>query len=77
MHNGGEKEAGDVLSGWIVRVVADGRVIDAKGSKAGDGRSRQGQRPARLHGEAVRRRGFALALSRAVGGSSFRSDRRR
>ena len=33
MHNGGEQETGDVLSGWIVRVVADGKVIDAKGSK--------------------------------------------
>ena len=33
MHDGGEKETGDVLSGWIVRVVSGGRVIDAKGSK--------------------------------------------
>ena len=33
MHNGGEEKTGDVLSGWIVRVVADGRVIEAKGSK--------------------------------------------
>ena len=33
MHNGGEKETGNVLSGWIVRVVAGGRVIDTRGSK--------------------------------------------
>ncbi len=33
MHNGGEEKTGDVLSGWIVRVVADGKVIESKGSK--------------------------------------------
>ena len=31
--NGGEKDAGSVLSGWMVRVVADGQVIDSRASK--------------------------------------------
>ena len=32
-HSGKEKEVGAVLDGWMVRVVADGRALDAKASK--------------------------------------------
>ena len=33
VHNGGAQETGDVLSGWIVRVVADGKMIEARASR--------------------------------------------